>query len=433
MFAAACFALTSAVSTHVLIVDASGGGSFTDIQSAVNAASIGDTILVKPGDYSPFFIHAKSLTVIGDVAGTVNISGNVTVRNLTANQVVTLARLKAHGNGATFEAARALYVDHCNGAVRVVDCDLTGRDGTATPQVNPGTAAYVHVSPNTAFAGCRLFGGDGISAFTCAGDYTTGGAMGLFTDSGRAAIYECAAQGGDGGDGGDLTGGGGAGLMLWNIDGFSPSFLFAARSNLRGGGGGDTSCPDFGCPNNGGPGFHIVPPFPSDDPDPSGWALDLTIDGGAAGIPIGGSGNAQCNPVGTGPAYSGGISPLVFSVPSVGFSIPSIAREGELVTVKFTSTPGAHVYLNDRTTTTFQPVESWRGVLLSPFPAASAATREIKWGVIPASGVLTRTYRVPPLQPGVQAQTRFFQAYRVGPNGITLGSFRTLTVLDSSL
>jgi hypothetical protein len=90
------------------------------------------------------------------------------------------------------------------------------------------------------------------------------------------------------------------------------------------------------------------------------------------------------------------------------------------------------VFVNDRLTTTFEALASWRGVLLAPFAPDGAPVREIKWGVIPSSGELKRTYHVPQLPPGEEAQTHFLQAYRIGANGITLGTFRTLTILDSA-
>jgi parallel beta-helix repeat protein len=43
--------LTSSLPAATLIVDLSGGGDYTDVQSALDAAADGDTVLVKPGDY----------------------------------------------------------------------------------------------------------------------------------------------------------------------------------------------------------------------------------------------------------------------------------------------------------------------------------------------------------------------------------------------
>jgi hypothetical protein len=156
------------------------------------------------------------------------------------------------------------------------------------------------------------------------------------------------------------------------------------------------------------------------------------VSGGAAGTWTNGHDYESCTPIAPGAAYAGA-TPFTFSVPSLGFTIPAVAREGEFVTVTFTGLPGAKVFLNDELTTTWEAVASQRGVLLSPFPEAQIGpARSRRWGTIPASELLTAQYRVPMLPPGVEAQTRFLQAYRIGRNGITLGTFRTLTVLDSA-
>ena len=38
-------------SAATLVVDLNGGGDYTDIQSAIDVAADGDTVLVKPGEY----------------------------------------------------------------------------------------------------------------------------------------------------------------------------------------------------------------------------------------------------------------------------------------------------------------------------------------------------------------------------------------------
>jgi hypothetical protein len=45
--------------------------------------------------------------------------------------------------------------------------------------------------------------------------------------------------------------------------------------------------------------------------------------------------------------------------------------------------------------------------------------------------VLTRVYHTPALPAGVEAPMRFHQDYRICANGLTLGSFATLTVPGS--
>ena len=47
-------------------VDAAGGGDFVEIQNAIDAASSGDTLLLRAGRYDEFVISAKSLTLIVD-------------------------------------------------------------------------------------------------------------------------------------------------------------------------------------------------------------------------------------------------------------------------------------------------------------------------------------------------------------------------------
>lgn len=51
-----------------LVVAASGGGDFTDLQTAVDAANEGDVLLVQPGTYGAF-TTSKSLTILGPAAG----------------------------------------------------------------------------------------------------------------------------------------------------------------------------------------------------------------------------------------------------------------------------------------------------------------------------------------------------------------------------
>jgi hypothetical protein len=423
----ALFTLAGTSSADVILVDAAGGGSFTQIQAAVDAAVDGDTLLVKPGSYLGFSIAGKALNIIGDVGTRPTVTKLVTVSGLAAGQTVTLARLSvAVGPGTS---GTALRVENCVGAVRCVESDLSGRDATAS--LGAGNGVELSNAPDVAFGGCTITGGHGRSSYTCVFDVVGGGGSGIYLLNGATAVYDCTVGGGHGGNGGDRTGPGGSGMMSFASGSASQTaFAFASRSNIHGGAGGNTDCPLYGCPNDGGAGYYMTPLFPATTAN--GWILDSMVVGGPAGVVLNDPGGSNQCPADPGEQYYGPL-PFVLPASSLGFAIPSIARAGEFLTVTFTGTPGSRVYLNDDLTTTFEAVPSWRGVLLAPFPRSTAApVRAIKWGVIPASGVLTRTYNAPQLPLGVQAQTRFLQAYRIGANGITLGSFRTLTVLDSA-
>jgi hypothetical protein len=415
----------------VIVVDDSGGADFTQIQPAIDAALDGDTILVKPGNYPSFTINAKALTVIGEAGALPSVNATVLIANVAEGQVVSLARLTVKGvsTGLAAQGAKALRVLNCAGPVRAVQCEFLGRNGQLVPMTPPGVGVHVDGAHDFAISGSTVKGGAGISDHGCLFDTTTAGLSGLWIEGeGSVAAYECIIDGGHGGNGGDTTGAGGAGILTTPSSAGALPFVFAGRSNIHGGGGGNTDCM-YGCPSDGGPGFHLVDAA-HPEPDAIGWALDLMIGGGAAGV-IQSKTWVSCGPAFEGPAYSD-LLPFQFQAASLGFSMPAIAREGDFVTVTFTGPPGAHVFVNDRLTTTFEAVASWRGVSLAQFPPDGAPMREIKWGVIPSSGELKRTYHVPQLPPGEEAQTRFLQAYRVGANGITLGSFRTLTILDSA-
>lgn len=94
-------ALPSLAAGDVWVVDDDGGAGvdFTDLQPAIDAAGEGDTILVKAGLYGPFDIDAKSLVIVGERGELAEVATTVQVRNLAANQHVTLQGLGLTGLG----------------------------------------------------------------------------------------------------------------------------------------------------------------------------------------------------------------------------------------------------------------------------------------------------------------------------------------------
>src|SRR5437867_7856524 len=82
---------------NVLVVDASGGGAFTQIQPAVDAAADGDTILVKSGTYGSFVVGDKGLAIVGDAGASVQVAGAIRARNLAAGRTLVLENLDATG------------------------------------------------------------------------------------------------------------------------------------------------------------------------------------------------------------------------------------------------------------------------------------------------------------------------------------------------
>ena len=74
---------------EVLIVDASGGGDYVDIQPAVDAAGQRDTLLVKAGTYGGFTISNKSLNLVADSVQPPRVQGYATIADLPGGRDVS--------------------------------------------------------------------------------------------------------------------------------------------------------------------------------------------------------------------------------------------------------------------------------------------------------------------------------------------------------
>jgi hypothetical protein len=86
VFLATLFAPRAIATTYV--VDASGGGQFTDIPAAIAAAQPGDVLLVQSGTYSAFTLD-KGLTIIG--YGQPHVAGTATIQLVPAGQTAVLS------------------------------------------------------------------------------------------------------------------------------------------------------------------------------------------------------------------------------------------------------------------------------------------------------------------------------------------------------
>ena len=87
------FLAPSAVAATIIVDDDGGAGvNFTDIQPAIDFASVGDVILVHPGSYSNFTL-AKGLTILGLAPG-VQIAEGSRISLLPATDIVVLADLQ---------------------------------------------------------------------------------------------------------------------------------------------------------------------------------------------------------------------------------------------------------------------------------------------------------------------------------------------------
>jgi len=246
LFAAALCNAPALADTHV--VDASGGGDFVDIATAVAASSDGDLILVAAGTYGgAVTIDGIDLVVTAASAGSVVVEGDLTVSDLPSGEGVTLS-------GMTLEGA--LTIRDSAGTVLVQDCTLP----------RPSFARISSVSDEWMFPTCGIGDADrsvlnssAVSFTACSFEGAHGAAPGadghpgwhaLLVEHSNVALFDCSLEGGDGADGfvfhGPAFGGaGGDGLRVRG----SGSHVTMARVNAVGGEGGEPQswAPFGGC------------------------------------------------------------------------------------------------------------------------------------------------------------------------------------------
>lgn len=188
---------------QVWVVDANGGGDFTDIQSAVQVTFQGWTILVRPGTYSgdvTLFNH--SMTIVAEVPGTVVLEDKFTITGLGATRDLILSGLVLEEG---FEVA------DCTGLVRMENCStpfpVDGVEDFTTsyhqwPDCGIGKSKHVvRNSKAVTFVGCEFFGARGWNADEASQGGWDGapGHHGLLVEDAKVALYDCNLIGGPGG------------------------------------------------------------------------------------------------------------------------------------------------------------------------------------------------------------------------------------------
>jgi len=176
-YAAGMTTLTDGTTT--LFVDDSGGADFTTIQAAVNAASDGDTIVVKDGAYAENVVVNKSVAITSENgAGATTVtaaSSSSPVFYVTADDV-TIAGFCVSGSGGYYGAAY-LAGDNCT----ITSNILTGN----------GVGIYADCSANAVLSGNTISSNSdggiwlvGTNSVTVDGNFidSNGGEGGIYLD-----------------------------------------------------------------------------------------------------------------------------------------------------------------------------------------------------------------------------------------------------------
>ena len=189
------FSLAAQAATDVHIVDDDGPADFTDIATAVAAASAGDTLLVRSGTYTGFAVVAKPLVLIADTDALVTITSEVSVEAIPFGQHFALAGMRLQPTTAPAYALRLTD----NAGTLWIERNLLR--GTSDPLGNNLARAAVRVqtSGEVAFMANTIQGGHGFTQEDeDFGNHPTSGAPGVDALDVNLTFYDCFVNGGNG-------------------------------------------------------------------------------------------------------------------------------------------------------------------------------------------------------------------------------------------
>ena len=409
-------ALSSFTRASVLVVDASGSGTYSDLPAAVAAAADGDVLLVRGGTYSGFTVVNRALDVVADAGASVRIDGVVRIEHLGLTRTFTLTGVEIV---APPHVAALLLVSN-SGSVRVQGCTLRGGVGSAcSNSADGGNALHCLHSDDVAVARSTLVGGDSAEDLVTSGR----GGRGLYANDSRVALHAVEARGGRASDfSAGCPGAPGYGYGGHGGEGVVVEFglaLFASGCELRGGDGSDFVPPALvvsqGCGASG-----LVANSTSSS---ALRALATTFLPGASGI-----GGSNCGVIP--PFRTPGATLQLFPGSARRLNASRVTREGQLVRMEIEGLPGDQVEITFADRGRFGPSDPLRGVHLvarrTPHPTLLA-------GTIGASGRLVVAWAVGELGAGIAARRLFAQATCIDSTGIpTLTNAATIVLLDAA-
>ncbi len=420
-------ALSGPAFSGVIVVDAGGGGQFTVLQAAVDAAQDGDVLLVRSGTYATFAIADRSVTVAADQGAVVEILGAVRIRNLSPGRTAVLSGLSARGSGLTEPQRHGLFLTSNAGSVRIQDCSFEGSGGVPAWYRAGYAGAVVRDCADVALNATFLLGGAAGGGEIDTPSIPRSGA-GLHVERSTVNVHAGACTGGSGldlgphgttagWDGGD----GGPGLVA------SDATVVASGSLLRGGRGGNAAwfAPLFGAGGRGGNGAELTAS--------TAYLLDTPTLAGAGGWGTMGSIYFPTTDGAPGQARVG--ANFVDWAGSARYLLgPGPRREGETLTLTLQGPAGDDAALGFAADADYVLLPPASGAWLLERPRPPQVTRYLSVGTVPASGLLAWSRAVPELGVGVATRLVHVQALCIDAAGNRfLSGARVLIQLDQAL
>ncbi|HTE06837.1 MAG TPA: hypothetical protein VK824_11610 [Planctomycetota bacterium] len=384
----------------VLIVDANGFGDHVTIQAAIDAATDGDILVVKPVAFccASAEIHAKSLTLIADVAPGQD-TANLT---LGIHDVPAGGRVVVRGfhSGSQSVNDGQLTVTDCAGSVWIEDCRFARIPELLA--IGPDAAAEIQGSPVVTFVRCTFTGADGSNGSVTFPPFPPSpGSAGVLLVHSVAAFHDCTATAGGGGFNSFFLGEAGAhGVELQA----SSAFLSGCAIT-----GGDTGGPvPGGGTAPGGDGLHL---------DAASFAqqLDSTIAGGSGGEDI--------------DAPPGAVQPFPGTARSLLVPAPKRGGQGGLLNLSGVQGDVVGFFWNIKAG--LLPLPAKKGwflldpsLLAGPFPLAVISS---------PGGTLDALFVTPALPSALEGQTLLLQPFFANTDGITLGAGTAFVLLKPGL
>jgi hypothetical protein len=420
-FAAALLAVLASPAWATIVVAAAGGGDFTSLQAALDAAADGEQVLVRSGAYAAnpgqwrLRLAGKGLSIVADTGAVVTLPG-LEISDVPAGHWVMLRGLTL-GPVALLGPEASLLVTSTGGTVWAEDCTITGRNGEKNLffSINTWGSPAVRVDAGGAatLVDCSVKGGWGAWHSSQPGQFDpTPGGAGVEVIGGRLAVHGGSITGGDGGynqiegafaappDGGD-------GIVV-----LGAGFAHVAGALVTGGTNGGFNQVDT---DQAGDGLHLT------DGVGKAWLRGATLVAGAV-LPVGQPGLPLNAPAGT---------VTTFTAPVRTLDVTSPLREGQPGTLTVQGQPGDAVLLLVALGAGFQPLSGKQGVfLLDPsvllLPVALAVITD-------PSGTLAVPFITPDLNPALEGLTVPLQLGIVAGGQATLENGTLLAWLDAGI
>lgn len=388
------------------------GADFTEIQDAVDAASSGDTILVRTGFYGRFEIDGKGLCIAAEEGSTPTLQDTppeggalIAVRNLAAGQAVTIRGLTAFLGQVFHPSVYGIDLADDLGPVWIEDVEVT-MFHPFVQEYGSLHALRVRDSVSVVVVDADLFGHRSSQGLDAEGSNVF--AFGTRFRGGPGAFDPFAPLNFDGGHGARVVGG----------------QLFASGCTFLGGAGVGPALLDCSVgPSDGGDGVHLGGGAPRFD------YVDSELGGGAGGAHQFCAALPDGQPGAPVVAETGTVAPVAGLARSI--ASPATVREGEPQTLAFAGQPGELFFMAFSTKTV-------PGLALPPFLGVLVLGQPqvaLFLGTLDGAGAGQVTLQLGELGPGVGAVSAYYLPAFFDPStfAIAIGAPTAAVLVDAAV